>query len=496
MKKLFFIIFVLISSLYSKDLTLNLNQAIELALKNNGLNKISKLNLQIAQAQYQQALSANYPSLDAVMYGNRDKTDTIFQQRGSFTLSSDLSKTLALANTLNPSNPIPAQLQGMGITTQELYRNFLASQPTSSFPEGTISADLDSTAKGRDTVRGQLELNYPIYTGGKISAIIEQARLNKDIKKQAIIRDKNSIVFDVKKYYYAYVLTNEFGKIVQVVYDNMKFSTDLAKEFLENGSDLKINRTDYLNAKLTTSLIQSSLAKIELNKKMLEGAIANLVGLKYDDILNIKYNKQNILKQNNSLQKLIKKAYALNPDINSLNLALKVKQQQIKEADSNNYPMVNLFGNVSKTYNSYEYGYLNEDTENSWSIGVALKLSLFDGFKTKNTVTEKRLDKKVVEEQRVLLEEGLALQLKNEFIKSTIGFKQIEILKDAVDTASENSRMNFKGFQYEIVEAKDLIQSQLVEVYVKADHLKYIHDYLVSLATIDKLVGTKIDEKF
>jgi outer membrane protein TolC len=479
------------SSLYAKDLTLNLNQAIELALKNNGLNKISKLNLQIAQAQYQQALSANYPTLDAVMYANRDKTDTIFQQRGSFTLSSDLTKTLALANTLS----IPEDASGV-ITTRLATQAGISATPSSSFPEGSISADLDSTAKGRDTVRGQLELNYPIYTGGKISAIIEQARLNKDIKEQAIIRDKNSIVFDVKKYYYAYVLTNEFEKIVQVVYDNMKFSTDLAKEFLENGSDLKINRADYLNAKLTTSLIQSSLAKIELNKKMLEGAIANLVGLKYDDSLKIKYNKQNILKQNSSLQNLIKKAYALNPDINSLNLALKVKQQQIKEADSNNYPMVNLFGNVSQTHNSYEYGYLNEDAENSWSIGVALKLSLFDGFKTKNAVTEKRLDKKIVEEQRILLEEGLALQLKNEFIKSTIGFKQIEILKDAVNTASENSRMNFKGFQYEIVEAKDLIQSQLVEVYVKADHLKYIHDYLVSLATIDKLVATKIDDKF
>ena len=71
-----------------------------------------------------------------------------------------------------------------------------------------ISADLDTTAKGRDTVRGQLELNYPIYTGGKISAIIEQARLNKNIAKQSIIRDKNSVVYDVKKYFYAYILGN------------------------------------------------------------------------------------------------------------------------------------------------------------------------------------------------------------------------------------------------------------------------------------------------
>ena len=491
MKKILFIIFVFITSLFSKDITLTLNQAIDLAIKNNGLNRISKLNLDIANAQYHQALSANYPSLNAVFYASRDKRDTIFQQRGVFTLSSELTKTLALANTLN----IPEDAPGV-MATRTATQAAISGTPSSAFPKGTISADLDAKAKGRDTARGQIELNYPIYTGGKISAIIEQARLNKDIAKQSIVRDKNSIVFDVKKYYYGYVLTSELSKLVTKIYDNMKFSTDLAKEFLENGSDLKMNKTDYLNAKLTTSLIQSTLTKIELNKKMLEGAISNLVGLKYNDNLKVVYDEQNILKQNKSLQELIKKSYELNPDINTVNLALKIKKQQINEANSNNYPMVNLFGNVSHTYNSYEYGYLNEDDENSWSIGVALKLPLFDGFKTRNQVLEKRINRKIVEEQKVLLEEGLALQLKNEFIKSSIGYKQIGILKDAVKTASENSRMNFKGFQYEMVEAKELIQSQLIEVYVKADHLKYIHDYLVSLATIDKLVGTKIDEKF
>ena len=463
MRRIVFIVFCLfISSSFSKEITLNLNQAIDLAIKNNGLNRVSKLNLEVANAQYQQALSANYPSIDAILYATRDKGDTIFQQRGEFTLPTDLS----------------ALLKNLGLTST------------------TISADIDSIARGRDTAVGQLEINYPIYTGGKISAIIKQAKLNKEIAKQSIVRDKNSIIYDVKKYFYGYVLTDELSKLAEKVYDNMSFSTDLAKEFLENGTDLKINRADYLNAKLTTSLVYSTLTKIELNKKLLEGAIANLIGLKYDDKVIIKYQKQELLKENRSLQELIKKAYVLNPDINSMNIALKIKNEQIKEVNSDYHPMVNLFGNVSHTYNSYEYGYLNKDDDNTWSLGLAIKMSLFNGFKTKNQVFEKKLDKRIVGEQKLLLEEALALQLKNEFIKSSMGFKQIEILKDAVATATENSKMNLKGFQYEMIEAKDLIQSQLLEVYVKADYLKYVHDYLISLATIDKLVGVKVDESF
>ena len=486
MKKIFFILSLVASCAFTKEVKINIDEAISLALENNSLNKISKINLEIAQAQYEQALSANYPSLNAIFYANRNNQDTIFEQRGTFTLSPEFTKTLALANTLN----IPSG------TARDTAQSQISAMPSSAFPTGSISADIDTKAMGRDTVRGTLELNYALYTGGKIDAIINQAKLNKELAKASITRSENDVTFDVKRYYYGYILTNELYEIVDKIYRNMELSTILAKEFMENSTTLKINRTDYLNAKLTTFLIQSTLSKIELNREMLKNAIANLIGLKWDDTVSISYNEHEILNQNIPLQKMIQKSYELNPDISKINLAVKIKNEQIKEAKSAYYPQVGVFGNVNKTYNSYEYGYLSEDNQNTWNIGLAVKVSLFDGFKMKNDVLEKKLNKKVMDEQKILLEEGLALQLKNEFLTSSMGYKQIQILKDAVEIASENSELNLKGFQYEMIEAKDLIQSQLTEAYVKADYLKYVHDYLVSLSKIDNLVGKKIDENF
>lgn len=483
--RIFLLTFLFIVDAYSQSITLNLKQAVQLALDNNIQSKISKYNLKIAQAQYQQALSANYPSVDAILYANRDDKDTIYQQRGVFTMSPEMTKTFALANTLTISDP----------TQRAFAQNQINSMPTSAFPAGTMSADIDTIAKGRDTVRGQIEFNYPLYTGGKISSAIEQARLNKYIKNQAIIRSDSNIIFDVKKYFYGYMLTDELEKLINSVYKNMKFSRDLTKEFLNTKSDLKIKQTDYLNIKLLTSLIEASLEKIRLNKQMLKNAIGSLVGLKYDDKIELIYDEQKILKQDSTLQSLIQKANRLNPDINSINLALKVKEQKIKEAKSGNYPIVNAFGNISHTYNSYEYGYLNEDDENRWSIGLVIKLPLFNGFKTTNEIIQAKIEKKVTQEQNILLKDMVALQLKNEFLKSAYGYKQIKSLKEAANSAYENSKINFKGYQYEMVQASDLIQSQIMEVFVKTQYLQTVHDYLISLAKIDNLIGQKIDGK-
>lgn len=174
-------------------------------------------------------------------------------------------------------------------------------------------------------------------------------------------------------------------------------------------------------------MLQSTLTKLDLNKQMLKSAMANLIGLNWDDEIEIEYKEDEILNQNISLQKMIERAYISNPDMNKINLAVQIKEEQISESQAANYPQVGLFGNINKTYNSYEYGYLNKDNENSWNIGIAVKMSLFDGFRTKNDILEKQLNKKVIEEQKILFEEALALQLKNEFLTSTIGYKQIRL---------------------------------------------------------------------
>ncbi|QKF83171.1 TolC family protein [Halarcobacter ebronensis] len=462
MKKIVCVFLLACIMVNAKEFDLTLDKAIDLALENNGLNKISKLNLEIAKAQYEQALSANYPSLDVVLYAKRDDKDTIYQQRGEFKLPADMAAALGM----------------MGITST------------------SISADIDTIAVGRDTVRGELEVNYPLYTGGKISSIIQQAKLNKEIKAEAIKRSESSVVYDVKRYFYGYIFVDSLYKLINDIYENMKFSRDLTKEFLENGTTLNIKKTDYLNIKLITSLIETTLYKIDTNRKILEGAIGNLIGLKYNDVIKITYEKQEILKQNQDLETLVKKSMDFNSDIRTIDLALKIKDEQIKEAKSEYQPMVNLFGNINHTYNSYQYGYLYEENANRWTVGLAVKMSLFNGFKTDNQVLEKRLDKKIVNEQKILLEDGLALQLKNEFIKSSLGFKQLKALQEAVDAATENSITNFKAYKYEMVEAKDLVQSSMMEVYVKADYLKSLHDYLISLATIDKLIGKKLEETY
>jgi len=480
--KLLLCLLICTNVIFAKTKEFTLKEVINIALENNHKSKISKVALEIANAQYNQALSANYPALNAMVVGQRKNEDVVFQQRGTFSLPSELTKTLALANTLSISDS----------ETRAYAQSQITATPLSAFPEGTISADIDSTALGRDTIKSSLNLLYPLFTGGKISSVIEQAKLNKLLAMNTIRRNDLDVVYDIKKYFYGYVLTNELYKIAKSTLTRMNYISTLTKQFYESGESLNVKKTDYLSIQVTVALIESIVAKIEANRFMVKSALSNAMGLAWDSEIKLKYTNNELLPPKYSLSKLVQDAYRTNSDIRKMDIALKISKEQIKEQKAGHYPSVALMGELAHTYNSYEYGYLSDDKENTWNIGFAAQIPLFDGFKTTNMVSEKKLEKKKLYLLQDMLKEGVALQIKNELNNALIGFKQIQTLKKAKKLARDSRELNVRGYQIDAIEPQKVIEAQYIESYVKADYLKYVHDYLLSLAKIDNLIGQEV----
>lgn len=478
--KLVILLAILSSILLADVKKITLKEAINTALLNNKQNKISKFALEIADAQYKQALSANYPTLSAMIVGQRVKEDRLFQMRGNISLPEETAKSLALANFL---------VAGDSLAVANAKVN---GAPAGSFSNTSLAIDTDVPAHGRDTIKSSINLQYPIYTGGKISAIIDQAKLNKLLAVNTIKREEENVIYDTKKYFYGYVLTSKLHKIALSTLDRMEYVSDLTKTFYESGESLNVKKTDYLSVQVTVALIESIVSKLEANKTLVESALINVMGLPWNSKIKIDDSNNQLLPPNYTLENLVEDAYKNNSDISKIDIALKISKEQIKEKKAGHYPNLAFLGEVSNTYNSYEAGILNEDQENSWNIGFAATLPLFDGLKTTNSINEKRIEERKMYLMKDMLKEGIALQIRNEFTNALLGFKQIKTLNKAKNLAKENRRLNIRAYQIDAIEAKDVIQAQYVEAYVKADYLKYVHDYLISLAKIDKLIGKEL----
>ena len=447
MKKKLFILFLVLELVSAKNFTLD--ESINEALLNNKKNNISALALEIAKYQYKQAQSANYPSLNLQLIASRLNNDPSMIIKENIQV--DIS---ALGGTVLP-----------------------------------FSLDIDSKIAGRDTRMAKLEMVYPLYTGGKITSIIQQANLNKLLAKENISREKINIIFDVKQYFYAYRLSSELFVLANDVYVRMQNIEKLTKQFLEEGDSLNIKKTDYLNMQVTVALISSKVASFKIKKELSKAALKNVMGLKYNSDVDFTYDSSDISYKNESLEMIIKDAYLNNKDLSKINIVLDIYEEKIKEAKAEHYPDIALIANTTRGYNSYEYSKLND---NSWSVSLLANIPLFNGFATKNKIKEKQLQKIKLQESKYLLEDGLALLINNEFIKSSYTYKQILLLKNAKQIASANRDLNVRAYRIDAVTPKEVIEAQLSKAYVEIDYLMHVHDYLLSLAKIEHLVGKKI----
>lgn len=487
--------FILFSNVHAKNYKVTLPQAIQIALQNNQKIKISQANINIAEAMYKQAVSANYPSLNYNLKATRLDEAPMFQMRGS--IDTDNTKTIALYNQLaqgytnaatNFALAGKSEAAGASSASSTIFSNLASSIPAQS----STPFEVDVQVAGRDTLVNQLEFMMPLYTGGKISSLIKQAKLGKRIASKTKKRTLNEVVFDIKRYYYALILTQKLKKLSSDTLSQMNFIQKLTSKLYQGGS-LKVKKTDYLRSKLSVSMVKSFHESILEKEALAKSALIFAMGLSWQDTVEIADTSFEKPVMDANLKDIIQNAYKFNPQINTLRLAVDVQDSKIDEAYSSYYPQIGIVGSIQNIQNDYEYGLVNDSTKNSWTLGIGVSLNLFDGMRTANKVAQNKIEKKKLQQQQFLLEEGLALQLKSAFLKMNSNYKRYNILKDSVDIAKENEELNSRAYQEDMVDTKDVIESQFLESLTIADYYRNLHEYALSKATIDFIIGSSLE---
>ena len=139
---------------------------------------------------------------------------------------------------------------------------------------------------------------------------------------------------------------------------------------------------------------------------------------------------------------------------------------------------------------------MTDQNRDSWTIGVAMQLPLFTGFRTTQEVKEAQARVAQLQQAKILLSEGIALQIQDAFLQIDRARGQVAALQESVAFASENRELNIRAYQNDLVETREVLEAQLLEAFIKGQHLKALHDHAVSRAMLDWLIGREVAKRF
>lgn len=432
---------------------LSINQAIELGLKNNIEKQISYQSALIAESQYQQALSARWPTINLQAgFQHRDQPPTF---------------TNPAMNIALPA-PIP---QTLGISTITV-------------PEQTIKMF------NQNTSTASLQLLYPLYTGGKISSIINQAGIGKEIAQEEMRRSTLQVVRDVKRYYYAAQLTNELSKTARKIHSELINTRDLTKSLYE-GDSATVNKLDYLKTEMAVSYAKSVEIDFAGKHKSAVAALANTMGLSWDTQITVEAPLKTEGVHTAQLESLVQQATEFNPQIGVLKLAVKASDEKINEARSAYFPQIALTADTTHYENGYDKGLANSNNKNSWTIGIGLSVPLFNGFLTDHQVSTAKLQSNQMQNKQKLVEQGVATLVKNLLIEYETAHQQIEVSEQASKLADDHSDLTARAFQIGASKPEDMVHASILQAITQGNLLRARHDQQLNLAELDYVLGSE-----
>ena len=413
---------------------LTLEDCIRIAMAKHQSVGISEASLDIAEAQHQQAMSAYWPQLSAQSNASMAEKNTTYSFQGQFNLPA------SFGTALGPLAGAAALSQGAGAAgaaaaTQQLQKALAT----------PIPINMNLKLIDRDLITSQVNLTYPIFTGLKREALVSQAEKGIKIAEQGKRKTALEIVRDVKKYYYSAQFALQMEKLADDTLERFKALEDLTEQLYKHGS-LKVKKTDYLRTKTTTALTRTIRSEAIYAREMAHEALGNAMGQEWDTHYSLA-DPGDSSPLTEDLKKLVESAQSFNPDLQQLKLAVQISEDQITEARSGYYPMLGFQAEAHDVQTDYKSGITNANNRDNWTIGVGLQWNLFDGFQTTGKVNQAQAQQRKLEHQQILLDQALALQIKQQFLSIKNASAQIKDSKEATAFASENRQLNVRAYQ-------------------------------------------------
>ncbi len=423
-----------------------LDGCLEEALNNNHRRPASRYAVEMAEAQHKQALSGYWPQVTAAAgYKKMDESIT-------FTYPSSVM-SLPIGNI-----PIPSQ-------------------------KITVLDD--------NNYRASLETTWLLYDGGTRKGYREQTGALVDMMKQELRRTDLEVVDSVKRLYWGAVLARQLHQVGRDTLVRMETTLNLTETMYKEGSG-RVKKTDWLNNKVMVETIRSMVALLEKNERVAQSALANTMGLSWDqDIVpldkDMPYSSVDL-----QLDQLVSSIYMFNPDWSGIEAGLRAAEGTLKTARSGHYPKLAVTGKVYRWWHDSDAGLATEENEDGWNVGIGIELPLFNGMLTHNKIAEAKARIAKIREEQLLLKEGLGLQVKDIFLSLVAAEKAHGATLEAMDSATDNRKLNTRAYQNGLVETDDVVSAQLLEAMMAAQHYKARYEHLALLSRLNLTVGVEV----
>lgn len=459
-----FFLFGTITFAQENSMSLSLQEAIQLAEKNNIKLRDQSLDVNIAESQVDQTKAQGLPQVNA---------------------SFDYQRTLlnAFANRTGGSPQI-APLDGNQF--QQFNQDQLNEiQRASAQTTGSFFAGLGDAFASKHKADLGITLNQQLFNGVYLLGL-KATEVYVDLAKIQSVTTKRDLEKDVEKAYYGALITHENIKLIDKNINNIKQLRHEVSEIYKAGFAEQLD-IDRLDLSLSTLNVQrNSLLQIrDLNYKVLKNVINVPLSTKLNLTEPISLFEDEV-RAENVISKLANPE--LWPEFQILDVQEKLKQLDINRIEKGKYPVVNAFVNGSYGYQGKKFIF-NKGWYPNLVAGLNISLNVFDGHLRKNQLRQKRLEMEKIQLARESLQQNINIAVQS--AQTQFANYRSELLTQQENVKLAEKIYNVTKIKYKAGVGSSIEMNQAEQSLFQAqqNYITALYNLLIAKVDLDKSLG-------
>lgn len=337
-----------------------------------------------------------------------------------------------------------------------------------------------------DNYRTRLDLQWPIYTGGRIDALERAARAEAGASADDLATARSDLTLEITRAYWALVTAIESERVVgESAARVAAHLRDVRNRFAAG----LLPPNDVSSAEAQESRQRMLTAQAHATREIAEADLARLVGVGADAVVRPVSSLTPPAPVDRPAPALVDEARANRADRAALVKRLAATHERQQAAAAGHRPTVAVAGGVDYASPNPRIFPRDSTWRESWDAGVSLSWPIFDGGRTRADLAEAAANARAAEARLGEADSVLALEVRQRWLELDASRTVIAAADDSVRSAVEARRVVGDRFSAGASTSTDVLDAQVAVLQAELDRTQAIAAARLAEARLARALG-------
>ena len=329
-----------------------------------------------------------------------------------------------------------------------------------------------------------LSASLPIFTGGKLSGTIKQAKANYQYNEVGVQRTYNEMRSTVTDGYFNMLQADNIQKLSA---ESVTRLEDHLKNVQAQYDVGVVAKVDVLRSQVELANAKQTLIQAENAYQVAEANMNKIVGLPMDTNLKL----DNLLVYNaydKNMDDCLAYAAEHRPELMQAKYGVDAAKGALMVARSGHMPQVAASATQQWSDSSWP-----GDDNGKWGVGVNVSMNVFDTGVTLSKIHGAEADLKKAEETYRNTVDSVNLDVRSNYLGLREAEKRISTTKLAVEQADEDYRIAQLRYMSGVGTNTDVLDAQVALTQAKTNYTQALYDYNTSKTALETSIGVPME---